>query len=166
MWSSTCAWAREVHVGCDWAVGPVGVVAPEPELQRREEAGLRTGVQRLAKRTMNRVPSGQPVKSMRSLSSATVAPSRSSPVWVSAGAQRDSSAAARLIAALTCGFVRATTANPMLRARNSVARRALHPAESARTCTARRTDLGSSPTWWPAAYRAGSCPIAASSTAS
>ena len=48
----------------------------------------------------------------------------------------------------------------MLRARNSVARRALHPAESARTCTARRTDLGSSPTWWPApTIRAGSCPI-------
>ena len=48
MWSSTCAWARRCTSASTAVAGPVGELAPEPVVQRREQAGLRARVQWLA----------------------------------------------------------------------------------------------------------------------
>jgi hypothetical protein len=88
----------QVHVGVDGAAGPVGELAQNRNSSDGNRLVCAPGCSG-SRRTMKRVPSGQPVRSMRSLSSATVAPGRSSPAWVSAGNHRSSSSAARLIAA-------------------------------------------------------------------
>jgi hypothetical protein len=69
------------------------------------------------------------------------------------------------MAAWTWLFERATTAKPMLRARQPHTNPELQPAESVRTRTSRRTREASSPGRWPAAMSAGSWQTAASSTA-
>ncbi len=78
----------------------------------------------------------------------------------------DPASMAREIAPWTWALVRATTAKPTLRARSAVASLGLHPAESARTLTARPTREASSPGRCPTLTSAGSWATAASTAAS
>lgn len=74
------------HVGVqvDGVTGSVGVVALVAEHRRGEQGLLRPGCNG-SRRTISRVPVGQPDRSTRSVSSATAAPGRSSPSWRIAG---------------------------------------------------------------------------------
>ena len=65
----------------DGVTGGVGVVAPVAEHRARGTGSVWAPGCNGSRRTINRVPSGQSDRSTRSVSSATAAPSRSSPSW-------------------------------------------------------------------------------------
>ena len=64
-----------------------------------------------SRRTINRVPEGSPFASISDVSSATAAPIRSSPLWVSASSHTPISPSASKVALVTWGFDEAETKN-------------------------------------------------------